>query len=51
VAFAHGLPVMAVLFGVQLSGRYRGLSPSLAALAVLAVGAAAVAVRLTAGHA
>ncbi len=51
VAFAHSLPVMAVLFGVQVSGRYRRLSPSLAALAVLAAGAAAVAVRLTAGHA
>lgn len=51
VAFAHSLPVMALLFGVQVSGRYRGLSPRLAALAVLAVGAAAVAVRLAAGHA
>lgn len=51
VAFAHSLPVMAVLFGVQVSGRYRRLSPSLAALAVLAAGAAAVAVRLAAGHA
>jgi predicted metal-binding membrane protein len=50
VAFAHSLPVMAVLFGVQVSGRYRRLSPSLAALAVLAVGAVAVAVRLAAGH-
>lgn len=48
VAFAHSLPVMAVLFGVQVSGRYRGLSPSLAALAVLTVGVAAVAVRLAA---
>lgn len=51
VAFAHSLPVMAVLFGVQMSGRYRRLSPSLAALAVLAAGAAAVAVRIAAGHA
>jgi predicted metal-binding membrane protein len=37
-AFAHSLPVMAVLFGVQLSGRYqRRPSPALAALAVLGV--------------
>ena len=37
-AFAHALPVMAVLFGVQVSGRYRrGHSPALAAAAVLGV--------------
>jgi len=37
-AFAHSLPVMAVLFGVQLSGRYqRRPSPILAAVAVLGV--------------
>lgn len=39
VAFAHSLPVMAVLFGVQVSGRYqRRPVPALAALAVLAAG-------------
>jgi predicted metal-binding membrane protein len=37
-AFAHSFPVMIVLFGVQLSGRYqRYPSPSLAALAVVGV--------------
>ncbi|HEY0153072.1 MAG TPA: DUF2182 domain-containing protein [Longimicrobium sp.] len=44
VVFAHSLPVMAVLFGVQLSGRYRrDPSPALAALAVLGVCLAALA--------
>ncbi|HYW13299.1 MAG TPA: DUF2182 domain-containing protein [Longimicrobium sp.] len=51
VAFTHSLPVMAVLFGVQVGARYGGLSPRFAALAVLAVGAVAVAVRLAAAHA
>lgn len=51
VAFAPSLPVMAVLFGVQVGGRYGRLSPRLAGLAVLAAGAAAVAVRLSTGHA
>lgn len=51
VVFAHSLPVMAVLFGVQLSGRYRREpSPALAALAVLGVCLAAVAARLAGGH-
>jgi predicted metal-binding membrane protein len=51
VAFAHSVPVMAVLFGVQLSGRYRPrLAPALAALAVLGTGLAALAARLAAGH-
>ncbi len=46
VAFAHSLPLMAVLFGVQLAGRYRRHpSPALAALAVLGVCLAAVAAR------
>lgn len=40
-AFSHSLPVMAVLFGVQVSGRYqrrqRRSAPALAALAVLSV--------------
>ncbi len=43
-AFAHSFPVMIVLFGVQLSGRYqRYPSPVLAALAV--VGVCLVAIR------
>jgi predicted metal-binding membrane protein len=51
VAFAHSVPVMAVLFGVQLSERYRPrLAPALAALAVLGTGLAALAARLAAGH-
>lgn len=51
VVFAHSLPVMAVLFGVQLSGRYRrDPSPALAALAVLGVCLVALAARLTGGH-
>lgn len=38
VAFAHSLPVMAVLFGAQLIGRYwRGLPPLVPALAVAGV--------------
>jgi len=42
-AFSHSLPVMAVLFGVQVSGRYqRRPSPALAALAVLGVGLFAI---------
>lgn len=46
VAFAHSLPVMVALFGVQAAGRY-GRRPvaGLTALAVLAVGLAAVAMR------
>lgn len=49
-AFAHSLPVMAVLFGVQLSGRYgRSPSPALAAGAVLAVCLASLALRLAGG--
>ena len=52
VAFAHSLPVMVVLFGVQLGGRYGPRIPAgLAALAVLGTGLAAVAARLAAGHA
>ena len=52
VVFAHSLPVMAVLFGVQLSGRYRrDPSPALAALAVLGICLAALAARLAGGHA
>lgn len=51
VVFAHSLPVMAVLFGVQLSGRYRREpSPALAALAVLGVCLVALAARLGGGH-
>jgi len=46
VVFSHGPGVMAVLFGVQLSGRYRREpSPALAALAVLGVCLAALAAR------
>lgn len=51
VVFAHSLPVMAVLFGVQLTGRYRrDPSPAMAALAVLCVCLAALAARLAGGH-
>lgn len=51
VVFAHSLPVMAVLFGVQLSGRYRREpSPALAALAVLGVCLVALAAGLGGGH-
>lgn len=45
-AFSHSLPVMAVLFGVQLSGRYqRRPRPVLAALAVLGVGLLTIGLR------
>jgi predicted metal-binding membrane protein len=45
-AFSHSLPVMAVLFGVQLSDRYqRRPSPVLAALAVLGVGLLTIGMR------
>jgi hypothetical protein len=51
VAFAHSLPVMIALFGVQLSGRYRPrLAPKLAAVAVLGTGLIAIAAHLTGGH-
>lgn len=51
VVFGHSLPVMAVLFGVQLSGRYRrDPSPALAGLAVLGVCLAALAARLADAH-
>lgn len=44
VVFAHSLPVMAVLFGVQLTGRYRhDPSPAMTALAVLGVCVASLA--------
>lgn len=47
VAFAHSLPVMAALFGVQLAGRYgRRDAPALSALAVLGIGLAAVAAHV-----
>lgn len=52
VAFAHSLPVMAVLFGVQLTGRYqRRPSPVLAALVVLAVCVAALVAQAGGGGA
>jgi predicted metal-binding membrane protein len=47
VAFAHTLPVMAVLFGVQMAGRYGRPAPALSAAAVLVAGLAAVAARLS----
>jgi predicted metal-binding membrane protein len=51
VVFSHSLGVMAVLFGVQLSGRYRrDPSPVLAAVAVLGVCLAALAAQLSGGH-
>jgi predicted metal-binding membrane protein len=51
VVFAHSLPVMAVLFAVQLTGRYRrDPSPALTALAVLGVCLAALAARFAGGH-
>lgn len=47
VAFAHSLPVMVVLFGVQLAERYgQRHAPGLAAAAVLGIGLAAVAARM-----
>lgn len=43
-AFGHGLPVVAAVFGVQLSGRYRPRPPARwHALVLLGVGAAALA--------
>jgi predicted metal-binding membrane protein len=51
VAFGHGMPGMAVLFGVQLSARYPQRPVRvLAALAVLGVCAAAIAARGQDGH-
>lgn len=51
-AFAHSLPLMAALFGVQMSGRYRrDRSPALAALAVAAACLLSVAARLAGHHA
>ncbi len=51
VVFAHSLPVMAVLFGVQLSGRYRRHpSPVPAALAVLGVCLLSLAARHAGWH-
>jgi predicted metal-binding membrane protein len=50
VAFAHSLPVMVVLFGVQMAGRYGRSAPALAAAAVLVAGLAAVVARIAAGH-
>jgi predicted metal-binding membrane protein len=51
-AFAHSLPLMAVLFGVQLSARYReDRSAALAALAVAAACLLSIAARLGAHHA
>lgn len=51
VAFGHSLPVMAALFGVQLSARYpQKPARVLAALAVLGVCLAAIATRGTGGH-
>jgi predicted metal-binding membrane protein len=47
VAFAHGVPLMAALFGVQLGGRYVPHMPrGLTALAILGVSAAAFAARI-----
>ncbi len=52
VAFAHSVGVMAVLFAVQLAGRYRpSTSPALTALAVLAACLASLALRMAAHHA
>jgi hypothetical protein len=51
VAFAHSIGVMAVLFAVQLAGRYRpSTSPALTALAVLATCLASLAMRMAAHH-
>lgn len=51
VAFGHSMPVMAVLFGVQLSARYPQRPVRIvAALAVLAVCIAAIAARGAGGH-
>lgn len=51
VAFAHSLPVMFAIFGVQVAGRYgRRQIPGLAVLAVLGIGLAALAVRISSGH-
>ncbi|HVH13589.1 MAG TPA: hypothetical protein VM759_11075, partial [Longimicrobium sp.] len=51
VAFAHSLPVMLAIFAMQMAGRYgRRQIPGLAALAVLGIGVAALAVRISGGH-
>ncbi|WP_329686134.1 DUF2182 domain-containing protein [Longimicrobium sp.] len=51
VAFGHSLPVMAALFGVQLSARYPHRPVRvLAALAVIGVCAAAITLRSASGH-
>jgi type IV secretory pathway VirB2 component (pilin) len=51
VAFAHSLPVMIVLFGVQLTGRHRpAASPALTALAVAGVCAASLVLRMASHH-
>ena len=51
VAFAHSLPVMLAIFTMQMAGRYgRRQIPGLAALAVLGIGVAALAVRISGGH-
>lgn len=51
VAFGHGVPLMAVLFGVQVSARYPQRPVRvLAALAVLGVCVAAIAAQGSGGH-
>lgn len=51
VAFAHSVPAMAVLFAVQLNGRFRrALPPAVAALALVALWLASLAAGAGGGH-